>query len=165
MCFKLKLPKRAAIVDWATTDPQIRGTNTGFSWGSKGPTCNVNSLFFHNRIRRRCTRNNVGVGMEWRFRVCTLIDNSHFFFSALCNHTSPQRCCGSMSGMPVFTISPGFQIKAKWYEWVTQREGEPCAFETVRNIIESEVSAESLLCERDNCCCCNRVPVWAGDDP
>lgn len=73
---------------WATTDAQIRGTNTGFSWGSKAPPCDGNSLFFHNRNRRKCSHRNVGVGMVWLFRVCTLIHDSHFFLCSSQPHKS-----------------------------------------------------------------------------
>lgn len=101
---------------WAITATQIRGTNTGFSQGSKGLSCDGNSFFFHNRTRKICTHKDVGVGMEWPFRVYTWMHSSHFFLFSLQPHKSQStsRChCHSMSGMPVFTVYPGLQIWPK----------------------------------------------------
>lgn len=86
--------QRVANVDWVIIGPQIRGTNTGFSQGSTGPSCDGNSFFFHNRTRRICTHKDVGVGMEWPFRVYTWTHNSHFFLPSLQPHTSPTALLG-----------------------------------------------------------------------
>lgn len=109
VCF-LTAHQRVAIVDWTITDPQIRQANTGISWGSKGPSCDGNSFFFHNRTRRIYTHKDVGVGMEWHFGVYTWKHNSHFFLFSLQPHKSQStsQCrYHSMSGMPVFAVCPG----------------------------------------------------------
>lgn len=56
------------LFSFSAVSPQWLGTNTGFSQGSKGPSYDGNSFFFHNSNRRTCTRKRCRCGNGMAFQ-------------------------------------------------------------------------------------------------